>query len=229
MFPNLVLWLMLVWSSTVQVPPLDQPLPNGLPPGMTCPYGCIVASDGWAYQMERNDLTWMAKLAMVESGPRFVREEASATVWAVIQNFVRVNRHRNEVDRLRFGTFVQNYSAALSKRWSSQGTRHHARITPRADRYRPLTWLDLPKRWRQFAVEVVCARVSNRSPGYVHVLARGFEERAAPDLIGPWYATTEDVHPGGNAYYAVPESRGWGPDEVRIVPATADMLCLFVD
>lgn len=230
MLPNVMLFLWLVAGVfSTPIPPAVSPVSVAAPtppPALDCPYGCIRGGETWQYVLSRSDLTWLAKMAKAESGPRFVVAESSATVWAIIQNFYRVNRRRGTLGQLSLGTFIQNYSAACSKAWATGGSRgFHARITPRADLYRAMKWKDLPVRWRRFATDVFCGRVPNRSPGLVHVLARGFEDSAARELFGPWYATTIHEHPGGNAYYWTEETRTWGPDMVRIVPAAFDPLC----
>jgi len=229
MFLVLSAWLRLS-AAVVPVSSLGEPLPADLPPGHICPWGCISGADGSVYEITRNDITWIAKVSKAESGPRFVRAESSATIWAIVQNFYRVNGRRHRDDKLSLATFIQNYSAACSAAWATGGAKApHPRITPRADRYRAMSWDEIPRRWRRFAVSFICGEVPNDSPGRVHVLARGFEDSAARTLFGPWYATTETQHPGGNAYYWTKETLGWERDEVRIVPATFDMTCLFVE
>lgn len=192
------------------------------PDPQRCDYGCIVAGE-YTYRMTRNDLEWLARTVRAESGPRFVEAESSATAWAFVQGLVVTQRHRARHDRISLATYVQNYSAACSKRWATGGTRYSPRITPRADRCRARGWDDLPLTWRKFAIGFLDGDVSNESPGYYHVLARGFEEYAGEHLIGPYYATSETEHPGGNAYYRTQETKHWTALSVRVVPATKEI------
>jgi hypothetical protein len=189
--------------------------------GATCTYGCVVYADDVVYEITRQDVTTIALLAKAESGPRFVHDESAATVWAMVSRFAELNARRSRAERMSLTDLMRSYSAVLASTWRSGGKRYHPRITPRADAYADLGWEDLPSIWRMFAVEFIEGQVSNRMPGIVHVLARGFEENADEDLIGPYYASTEEQHPGGNAYYATADTRWWSPWEVRVVPAVA--------
>lgn len=192
-----------------------------------CRYGCILYG-GVGDARERYEVTWadiemLAKVVRFESGPRFVPEEASATAWALVQGWAVVNGRRSTKDRIALAAYVGGYSAACSRTWASGGTKYSARITPRADRCRRTTWDDLPKPWREFATSFFVAQVPNRTPGLYHVLARGFERWAGPKLIGPYYATTEDRHPGGNAYYRTIETAAWTEETIRIRAATSPL------
>jgi hypothetical protein len=189
--------------------------------GAECTYGCIVYADDVVYEITRQDVTTIALLAKAESGPRFVHEESAATVWAMVSRFAELNARRARDDRMSLTELMRSYSAVLASTWRSGGKRYHPRITPRADAYADLGWDDMPTIWRLFAVEFIEGQVANRMPCIVHVLARGFENHADEDLIGPYYATSEEQHPGGNAYYSTGETRWWSPWEVRIVPAAA--------
>jgi hypothetical protein len=187
--------------------------------GAECAYGCIVTTEQ-VYELTRDDVTAIALLAKAESGPRFVREESAATVWAMVQRWAIVDARRPIAKCLSLSAVIRGYSAVLAETWRTGGKRYHPRITPRADSYVDVGWDDLPAVWRFFAVEFVGGEIPNRVPGVVHVLARGFESHADPELIGPFYASTEDEHPGGNAYYKTPATEWWAPWTVRIAPAT---------
>lgn len=189
-----------------------------LPPG-GCPFGCIASPSGVVYAVQANDVVWLAKVLKAESGPRFVEKETAATGWALVQSYAaRLDRHG--VQFLTLAEWVTNYSAACSKRWATGGRSYHPRITPRADRCRAALFDDLPRVWRDVTVDLLRGLIPCRTRGLVHVLARGFEASAAPDLIGPYYATTTTEHPGGNAYYATAESIVWPYGAVRLVPAS---------
>lgn len=188
--------------------------------GAACVYGCIVYGNGVVYEVTREDVTTIALLAKAESGPRFVHAESSATVWAMVQRFAELNERRPTADRMSLTGLMRSYSAVLAGTWRTGGKKYHPRITPRADAYADLGWEDMPIVWRLFAVEFIEGQVTNDLPGCVHVLARGFESSAASYLIGPYYATTEDQHPGGNAYYKSEQTEWWAPWSVRVVPAT---------
>ncbi len=188
-------------------------------PRADCPMGCVVSPHGSVYRVTARDVYWLAKVVKAESGPRFVEAESSATAWALIQGFAS-RRDKDPDDGMTLAGWATSYSAACSRAWATGGTRYSPRITPRADKCRAATFADLPAKWRDFAVDVVRGRIPCKSAGLVHVLARGFEDSARDYLIGPWYATTEDVHPGGNAYYWTPETRRWPSWAVRILPAS---------
>lgn len=197
-------------------PPEDQGVPAAVAHA-DCPLGCVVGPSDWVYKVTPEDVAWLAKVVKMESGPRFVDAESSATAWALIQGFAL--RKEKDPDGQTLAKYVRGYSAACSWKWSSDGTHYSPRITPRADRCRATGFSDLPPYWRDFAVDVLRGLYPNRVPGYFHVLARGFESSARDNLIGPVYATTEEQHPGGNAYYATAETRGWGYHTVYVLPA----------
>jgi hypothetical protein len=189
--------------------------------GATCTYGCVVYADDVVYEITRQDVTTISLLAKAESGPRFVRDESAATVWAMVSRFAEINASRSRAERMSLTSLMRSYSAVLNTTWRTGGKRYHPRITPRADAYADLGWADLPTIWRFFAIEFIEGEVENKLPGVVHVLARGFEDHAAAHLIGPYYASTEAEHPGGNCYFKTEETEWWSPWEVRIVPATS--------
>lgn len=188
--------------------------------GKACLFGCIVEDTGRVHEMTREDVVSIALLARAESGPRFVPAESAATVWAMVQRFVEVNRRRPREDELSLSQVMRTYSAVLNDTYRTGGSKFHPRITPRADAYAGLGWNDMQRTWRLFAVEFASGWVDNPCPGCVHVLARGFEDSAAPDLVGPFYCSTAAQHPGGNAYYKTAETRWWTPLTVRVAPAT---------
>ena len=191
--------------------------------GAECDYGCIVVADGTVYELGWLDVEAIALLAKAESGPRFVRDESAATVWAMVQRFVQVNMRRPTAKQITLSQSIRSYSAVLGSRWRTGADKYHPRITPRADSYAGIGWNDLSPVWRLFAVEVIRGEVPNEWPGVVHVLARGFEDAAAEHLLGPYYASTERQHPGGNAYYKTPETEWWTPWTVRLVPARREI------
>ncbi len=188
--------------------------------GKPCYYGCIVEDTGRVHEMTREDIVSVALLAKAESGPRFVPAESAATVWAMVQRFVEVNRRRPREEELSLSQVMRTYSAVLNDTYRTGGEKFHPRITPRADAYAGLGWNDMQRTWRLFAVEFASGWVDNPCPGCVHVLARGFEDAADSSLVGPFYCSTASEHPGGNAYYKTRETRWWTPWTVRIAPAT---------
>ncbi len=192
--------------------------------GADCAYGCIVVAGGMVYELSWSDVEYIALLAKAESGPRFVRDESSATVWAMVQRFVEINMARPAAKRLTLAQSIRSYSAVLGSRWRTGGPKgYHPRITPRADAYTGVGWNDLPPIWRLFTEEFLDGQVDNEWPGVVHVLARGFEDAAADHLIGPFYASTAEEHPGGNCYFKTAETEFWAPWTVRIVPARREI------
>ncbi len=215
------MWSYLVWAlfgSFVGPAPAEVVVEQS---GTECPWGCIVEDDGRVHQLAREDVVSIAMLAKAESGPRFVRDESAATVWAMVQRFVECNRRRHAAEELTLTEVIRSYSAVLGDAWRSGGTKYHPRITPRADAYADVGWDDLHRTWRLFAIEFVSGWVENPCPGCVHVLARGFEESADSSLIGPYYFSTLAEHPAGNAYYKTSVTRWWTPWTVRVSPATS--------
>ena len=200
----------------------------GSPPATTCTYGCVAYGESSLYEITREDVTTIALLAKAESGPRFVARESAATVWAMVQRFAFLNLRRGASDPISLTGLMRSYSAVLSTKYrSDEGTVYHSRITPRADAYADIVWFDVPAVWRRFAASFIEGEVLDPlPPGCVHVLARGFEEQAADGLIGPFYASTAEEHPGGNAYYQVEATRHWSPGTVRVIPATAQFISL---
>jgi hypothetical protein len=218
---GIVMLFWLVWSAFS--PPTD-PEVEVSAAAASCTYGCLVYGEpGRVYEITREDLTVIGLLAKAESGPRFVRDESAATVWAMVQRFAKLNGQRARSELLSLAQVMRSYSAVLNGVWTTGSKRYHPRITARADSYVGVGWDELPEVWRFFAVEFVRGEVANKVPGCVHVLARGFERHAAEHLIGPFYASTEEKHPGGNAYYQTDETWWWPPWRVQVVRARADL------
>lgn len=219
-----MVWPSLLWLLGLLLAPFESAEQIAVRAGADCIYGCIVYAETAVYEITRQDVTTIALLAKAESGPRFVREESAATVWAMVSRFAELNAQRSRSSRMSLTSLMRSYSAVLGSQWRTGGPKgYHPRITPRADAYADIGWRDLARIWRLFAIEFTEGEVANAMPGVVHVLARGFEAAAADHLIGPFYASTSEQHPGGNAYYATPETRWWSTWDVRIVPATARM------
>jgi hypothetical protein len=211
---------MLIWMMLAPIFEGESAESIAMRAGAECPYGCIVDGENHVYELTRDDVTAIALVAKAESGPRFVRNESAATVWAMVQRFADANSHRCADDQLSLSSLIRRYSAVLNDRWRTGGRSYHPRITPRADSYTGMGWDDLQTVWQFFAIEFIEGEVANPLPGVVHVLARGFEEHANADLIGPFYASTKEQHPGGNAYYKTVETEWWAPWTVRVVPAS---------
>jgi hypothetical protein len=177
-----------------------------------CPRGCIVAP-GLTYAITRDNLVWTARMANCEIANVTDTDDAPATMWALVTNFVR----RREAGRAEsFGGFVQTYSGCTSKRWATGGDRYSPRITPIADVNRRLRWSQIPQRVRDFVRRFFRAEWPNRWPGWCWVWTRGWERMADPQHIGPYYAV-EDAGQSLNAYYADPATVGWAADRIRIV------------
>lgn len=190
-----------------------------------CVLGCVEIDNREPYVVTRDDVLWLTKVVYRESGPRFRREEASATMWTLVQGWTR-DRMRRGWRGYSLARYVQRYSAACSEKWATGGTHYNPRITPRADRCRSMRWDEIPRVWFSLSNDFFHGRVLNKWPGAVHILARGFERFSDRTLIGPEYATDVEDHPGGNAYYRTLDTMEWGTESVRVVPANIDLRAL---
>ena len=186
--------------------------------GKPCPYGCIVGQ-GIVYALDWSDVVALGRVTHCEVGSHLDTRDAPAALWALSQNFVRT-RIASGRD-MTFGGFVLGYSACASKRWSSEGDRYNARITPRADRNWRLRWRELPVAVRRFVVDFLRDRIPNETPGYVYVLTAGWERAADRRWIGPHYQEP-DTGRSRNAYYQDRTTEGWTTLAVRIAPARTD-------
>jgi len=183
--------------------------------GATCQRGCIVAP-GIVYEVTRVDVIILARAVNCEVGSVLETEDAAGAVWALASNWVR----RNMLGRVEsFGAFVAAYSACTGRKWSSAGWARNRRITPRADANRRLTWSEIPRRSREYALAFLRNEIPNPLPGVVYVLTAGFQRHADPSWVGPYTAPTRGAG-SYNLYWKDPATVEWGTETVRIVPAT---------
>ena len=217
-------WLLALLLGVLARPPDARALPK---PG-DCPLGCfsdtIPGSESPFYRVRPQDIVWLAKVLRQEAGPRLVKDEAAATAWALVQGWRRWNVGLPADRRLGIAAYVQNYSAACSKRWAPGGDRYSPRITPRAARCRAEKWVDIPGIWRDFAADFMRGLYPCHTPGLVHVLARGFEQFADDSLIGPIYVVPLAVYRGSSAFYATPDTAHWTTTTVALTVAESGFL-----
>lgn len=211
MFAPIMFWLFLLFGG-----PAESAEQIAARAGVSCDHGCLVAEDGWVYEVNRADLTWTARMANCEV-LYADSDEARATMWTLVQNFYR--RHLAGIDET-FASFVTSYSACTSKRWSSAGTIYSSRITPLADRNRRTRWRDIPQAKRDLVLSFFRGEIANRWPGYAIIWTAGYEHHAAHNLAGPYYIEPADCGHSRNAYYKHPDTADFLPWTVRVVPST---------
>lgn len=215
MFPMTVLWFLfatlfgMVPSKTAEEVARDA--------GATCERGCVVGPNDFVYEVQREDIVIMARAASCEFASVLSTEDADAAIWALTSNFARRRMlGRNET----FAGFIMGYSGCTGTKWSSVGTRHSDRITPKADANRQLRWRDIPQRTRDYVRAFFRGEVPNRMPWTTFVLTNGWQKHADPSWIGPYVARTHGPR-SWNLYWADRSTRFWTTATVRLVPPTA--------
>ncbi len=186
--------------------------------GAKCERGCIGGSDGWVYEVTRDDLVWFARMANCEIRDYIGTDDADATLWAVVQGFYRAHLvGRNTT----LASYASTYSGCTSRLWATGGRYYSPRITPIADVNRKTRWRDLPQRVRDVVRSFFRGEIRNRWPGWCWVWTHGWEHHADSRLIGPFYAV-EDHGQSFNAYYQDAITEHWMPWQVQIVAPPAE-------
>lgn len=211
MFPMTVLWFL--FATLFGMVPDKTAEEVAREAGATCTRGCIVAP-GFVYEVQREDVVIMARAANCEFSSVLDTEDADAAIWALTSNFARRRMlGRNET----FAGFIMAYSGCTGAKWSSVGTHHNDRITPKADANRQLRWRDIAQPVRDYVRSFFRNEIPNRMPGVVFVLTHGWEKYADPSWDGPYYAGSRGPR-SYNAYWADRSTRYWTTATVRIVP-----------